>query len=73
MASGGKQEAWRWYPPSRSAQPTIVVSEPTKDQAAERQKKVDDGAEVVPFGFSRALPQEEAPTRNESSDWEGDL
>ncbi len=44
-------DSWRWSPryhrsPSRS---TIAVIEPAKE------REIPEGAEVVPFGFARAL------------------
>lgn len=48
---------WRWRPAlhRQEAARTITVYEPSDEQKAEREKKIEDGAKVVPFGFARAL------------------
>lgn len=53
-----------WVPTTRQ---TIVVSESSDEAKEERERKIDAGAEVVPFGFGRVL-HEPAP---EPETWEG--
>lgn len=54
-----------WYQHSGQLAPTIVVIDATKesyDQYHERMMR-EEGAEHVPFGFSRALLQKDKPKR----------
>lgn len=70
-------ENWRWnvmrHP--RPTQATIVVSEPSVEAQAERERKIRAGARFVPFGFSRALDDDdaaEAAWPPEPLTWDGD-
>lgn len=70
------RENWRWDPDLhvRRTPPTIVVSESSDEAKREHQDKIDAGAEVVPFGFARALPRdEESPVvvTDDDDAWEG--
>lgn len=61
-------DEWRWNP-RHHATPTfatIVVTDLSVEQKAERSKRISEGARVVPFGFARAL----APA--DPLLWEGD-
>jgi hypothetical protein len=49
-------DEWRWRLTSERAQPTIAVLDASDDEKTARQEKVDAGAQVIPFGFARALP-----------------
>lgn len=76
MLIGGGGDQWRWDPGSHrywSGRPTIVVSEPSDEDKEKRQRKIDDGAQVVPFGFARALVDRiEEPTVDPADEaWEG--
>lgn len=71
------RENWRWDPDHhvRRTPPTIVVIELSKDARRSRQEKIDEGAEVVSFGFARAIPRRNDVDHAESSPdddaWEG--
>lgn len=63
-------DSWRWdvgrhARPSAYVGPTIAVAEMSDERKKERERKIEDGARVVPFGFARVLGGE--PGR-----WEGD-
>lgn len=69
------QENFRWNPGRHRAPmyPTITVTSLTDEQVAERERKLREGARLVPFGFARAL----APAAAEASTsapvlWDGD-
>jgi hypothetical protein len=57
-------EDWRWDPRYHSTPTTatIAVSGLSAEQTAEREKKLKQGAHLVPFGFARVLqPAPESP------------
>lgn len=63
-------DSWRWNVakhtrPAVYSGPTIVVADMTDERKKERERKIADGARVVPFGFARALGGD--PAR-----WDGD-
>lgn len=70
-ARAGTQEAWRWQASAPAARQTIFVTEMSDDHKSERQKKIDEGAEVVPFGFARVIQKPE-PVEPDPLLWEGD-
>lgn len=70
MARSDHGDSWRWelsrhQRPITYTGPTIAVAEASAEQAKARERKIKDGARVVPFGFARALGGD--PAR-----WEGD-
>lgn len=67
-------DSWRWQI-DRHVRPTydsyrILVSEPSDEAKTEREKKIEAGAEIVPFGFIRVIPP--SRTAAEPLLWEGD-
>lgn len=60
-----------WFRTPYSSNPTIIISEMSEGKREERERKIKQGAHVVPFGFSRALEQEPAPVVDQPLVWEG--
>ena len=65
----GDEHRWRLRAPS--SVPTITVSDLGEEEREAREEKIKKGARVVPFGFSRVLPQPEREPV-EPLLWEGD-
>lgn len=62
---------WQWDP-SPAGRTTIVVTDPGDEAKAERKRKIDAGADVVPFGFGRVLHERTiAPVVDDEDAWEG--
>lgn len=76
IGGGGSGDWWRWDPGQHrqwTGKPTITVSEPNDEDKKERQRKIDAGAQVIPFGFARALVERiEEPVVDPADEaWEG--
>lgn len=70
---GDHGDSWR-YDVSRMPLPprtSITVLDCSDEAKAERESRIRDGAEVVPFGFARAIPTPVRPTV-EPQLWDGD-
>jgi hypothetical protein len=49
----------RFWDPPHTGRTTIAVLEESEEARSAREQKIKDGAKVVPFGFARALDEED--------------